>query len=162
MELISNPYDKKIKDLHKWSLRYQKISEVVFYIYFFDMILLLLTSSITFFLVIYQRKTRDLFAVVSLTSYILASASLSIFTFIKFSKVQQEDPEPVGQYLMSLEAFGKFCYLVAHWAFSSQYLKTSHVLPSLLKQANLEFKYHDGSYDNRPSDCLDTTSIALL
>ena len=53
MEFINDPYDKKIKDLHKWSLRYQKISEVVFYIYFFDMILLLLTSSITFFLVIY-------------------------------------------------------------------------------------------------------------
>ena len=162
MELISNPYDKKIKDLQRWSLRYQKVSEVVYYVTFFDMIILLLTSSITFFLVIYQRKTRDLFAVISLTSYILASASLSIFTFVKFSKVQQDPPEQVGQYLVSIEAFGKFCYLIAHWAFSSQYLKTSFVLPSLLKQANLEFKYHDGSYDNRPSDCLDTTSISLL
>ena len=53
MELLDDPYEKKIKELQKWSRMYQKISEAVFYIYFFDMILLLLTSSITFFLVIY-------------------------------------------------------------------------------------------------------------
>ena len=39
------------------------------------------------------------------------------------------------------------------------------MLPSLLKQADVEFKYQDGPNDNRPSDrnrTLNTNSIALL
>ena len=35
--------------------------------------------------------------------------------------------------------FGRFLYMMAHWLFSSQYLRTSKTFPRLLSQAKLEF-----------------------
>ena len=113
MEQGSNSIDDRIND---WNRRYNKINNLVFYVYFFDEIILLLSSSITFFLVIYQRRTRDLFAVASLTSYILASAFLAIYTFVVFAKYLSKDPPVV---LVALESLGRMFYLIAHWSFSS-------------------------------------------
>lgn len=41
-----------------------------------------------------------------------------------------------------------FLYLTAHWAFSSQYLKTSFVLPRVLSMAQLEYKSSDAIRDS--------------
>ena len=132
MEFHSNSTSDPQKDLTKWSKRYTKILSIENEVYFINMAILLVCSSITFLLVIYKRKTRDLFALVSLSSYVFASILLTIYTFVVYFDQGKPDYLDTIRKFEVFESFGTFCYLLAHWAFSSQYLKTSHVLPSLL------------------------------
>ena len=44
-----------------------------------------------------------------------------------------------------------FFYMMAHWAFSAQYWKTSMTLPKVLSEAKLEWASQDTHNENRVS-----------
>ena len=84
MDFEGNNTSDPQKDLEKWSKRYTRILTIENEVYFINMTILLVCSSITFLLVIYKRKTRDLFALVSLSSYVFASIFLTIYSFVVY------------------------------------------------------------------------------
>ena len=55
-----------------------------------------------------------------------------------------------------------FLYLTAHWAVSSQYLKTSFVLPRILSMASLEYKSSDAMRDADNLRAMNRQSLILL
>ena len=67
--------------IHEWNEKYARISHAVFYVDFLNSLLLLTFSSLTTYIVVYQRQRRDLFAVVALTCYILSQLIFCIYTF---------------------------------------------------------------------------------
>ena len=79
------------------------------------------------FLVTYKRKIRDLFVIVLLTCYILASIAFLTYDFAG------------NESYLIFACLGQFFYMIGHWAFASKYLKTSYVLPNLLIQTDLDF-----------------------
>ena len=84
MDFLGTSSSDPHKELNKWSKRYQNILSIENEVYFFNMTILLVCSSITFLLVIYKRKTRDLFALVSLSSYVFSSILLTVYSFIVY------------------------------------------------------------------------------
>ena len=91
MEFEGNNTSDAEKELIRWSKRYTRILSIENEIYFINMAILLVCSSVTFFLVIYKRKTRDLFALISLSSYVSASILLTVYCFVVY--YNEGDPD---------------------------------------------------------------------
>ena len=111
-------------------------------------VVLLSVSLFTFILVVFIRKRRDLFVVSALACYIVVSIIQVSFYIHKLVV----DNGFAGNWEANLLAFGRFCYLIAHWTFSAQYLKTSMVLPRVLQEAKLEYAGDNTIEQNRLSN----------
>ena len=148
MEFLVNLATDTTEDNQAWKTRYQTMDKVATWFERIVDVLLLLCSSITFYIVIYKRKIRNKFAVVLLTSYILASIINLTYRLID------------EQSLAVMVCFGQFFGLVAHWTFPSKYLETSYVLPNVLVVTDLDFMHKRASSNNdTQSDSLDTSEI---
>ena len=121
------------QDTSVWCTRYQIISYVWLWFTTIDNTILLLISSILFFIVVFKRKIRDPFVIVQLTCYILANIAFVIYEIILFYETPKK--------LAIIDCFGRLFYLLGHWAFASKYLRTSYVLPNLLVQTDLDFMH---------------------
>ena len=126
MEILDNLAANATNDTSKWEKRLEKTAKAEAWFLAFNFLLLLFSSSIIFFLVICKRKSRDPFAIILLTNYILAS---TLIVFESFIYVGIPELEKFRKVILS---FGNTFYLFAHWAFASKYLKTTYVLPNLL------------------------------
>ena len=109
----------------------------------------------------YVRGRKDCFAVSSLACYVASSAILIYYCVYYYSHGAASD---YPDWIEVSANLGNFCYLMAHWAFSAQYLKTSMVLPRLLTQAKLEYTSQDTiRRENRLSGrAMNRTSLELL
>ena len=126
--------------IEKWAHKYHTVSVAVVWIYAIISALLLAASSVTAIVVCCVRGRRDCFAISSLACYVASSA---IFAYYSIYNHSHEAAYDVPEWIEFLANLGNFCYLMAHWAFSAQYLKTSMVLPRLLTQAKLEYTSAD-------------------
>ena len=116
MEDFACPATNATNNTSPWVNRYHDVANAQGWSMLFKNLLLLLSSLITFFLVICKRKTRDPFAIILLTSYILGSASIVIETSILKLGFKRKEV------LRASVSFANCCYLLAHWAFASKYL----------------------------------------
>ena len=147
-------------DITKWSSKYNTILSAVWYVYFLNALLLLTFSSLTAYIVIYQRQRYDQFAMVALVCYISSQLIYCVYTFGAY---EDQNSSPAPSWLSFFHMTANFLYLAAHWAFSSQYLKTSFVLPRVLSMAQLEYKSSDAIRDSdQLNRALNRNSLELL
>ena len=133
MEFLVNLFADATKDTQAWTTRLKYIRIAWFWFITIDLVLILISSSIIFFLVVCKRKIRDPFIITQLTCYISCStAFLSYDITLLYINAEQDtsefkDPSTLkgSDSTELLHSIGQFFYLLGHWAFASKYLKTS-------------------------------------
>ena len=93
----------------------------------------IIASLAAIIVVMIVRKRRDLFIVVTLVGFFLSGLIQLIYPYCKAVN-DESDYCTLGkiEWFAYFVTIGPFLYNLAHQAFSSQYLKTSMVLPRLL------------------------------
>ena len=84
-------------------------------------------------IVIFKRKRTDWFL-------IMTPALLLLFAicYIGFSNYRYTDNRSVFAFVFA--NLGNYFYIMAHWVFKVQYLKTSLILPKIFVEAKLEYE----------------------
>ena len=139
--------DKVLKELLYWS---DKGSQVVSFYSKLLLVgngLLFAASLFALGLIVVKRRRFERFIVLTLTFYLLYTG---ILTSINIRDMVSTSIK--AGWLGCLTFAIRFFYLMAHWLFSSQYLRTSKALPILLSQATLEYSAKGNKADNRMSD----------
>ena len=108
--------------------------------------ILFVVSLVAFILVVVVRKRKEYFIILTLAFYMVFSGVVSAIDIRDFSNTEFH-----AEWMEYLLYFAQFLYMMAHWLFSSQYLRTSKTFPRLLSQAKLEYAAHDNKRDNRVS-----------
>ena len=94
------------------------------------------------------RRRTDCFIVVALICYCISISFQVTYWYLAVSHDEIVSLR-LNIYLFLIE---KPFYLIAHWAFSAQYLKTCLVLPRLLSEAKIEFDEDTTTRDSRLSN----------
>ena len=75
MEFLVNLISDATEDTQAWTTRLKFIENAYFWFITIDLVLVLISSSIIFFLVVCKRKIRDPFIITQLTCYISCSTA---------------------------------------------------------------------------------------
>ena len=102
-------------DIEKWNLRYDNISKALIWIYFMEYAILLIATSVIIVIVVFIRKRTDFFVLSTLSCYLVSSIMLVTYSIYFYSM----KPDMLITWLEVVQQFGRFCYMMGHWAFSA-------------------------------------------
>ena len=147
------------EDLNKWCARDSVLQEIANIIFFIGTIVISLCSLSTFVLVACKRKVRDKHFIVLIVSLFLASVFFSIRGYALV--IEHRELETFGTPRIIVNSLGMSCYVLAYWAFSSKYIETSYVLPSVLNRASIDFRKKGSISDSIEADQLERSYVRL-
>ena len=141
------------EDLNKWCARDSVLQEIANIIFFIGTIVISLCSLSTFVLVACKRKVRDKHFIVLLTCLFLSSVFFSIRGYAL--AIEHRKSDSFGAPRVITNSLGMTCYVLAYWTFSSKYIETSYVLPSVLNRASIDFRKKGSLSDSMDIDQLE-------
>ena len=101
------------EQLATWKSRDDKLSKALIWIYIINFIIILLASSVAGVVVLVIRRRKDCFVVTALVCYFASSTIvLSVHAYFHYAETYSRWADYVLQ-------IARFCYLMAHWAFSA-------------------------------------------
>ena len=119
-----------------------------------EYVILLVATLAIIVIVVFIRKRTDFFVISTLSCYLVSSIIVVIYSL--YNHISK--PESPITWLEYVQQFGRFCYMMGHWAFSAQYLKTKMVLPRILNQAKLD---HTRANENKISNRRSATGLVM-
>ena len=84
-------------------------------------------------LVVIIRRRTDWFLIMTPLLLFLYAMCYIVFTYFRYTNNH-------SPYAFILANLGNYFYIMAHWVFKVQYLKTSLVLPKIFIEAKLEYE----------------------
>ena len=84
-------------------------------------------------LVVFVRRRSDWFLVMTPLLLLLFAMCYIVFTYFRYTNIH-------SPYAFIFANLGNYFYIMAHWVFKVQYLKTSLVLPKIFVEAKLEYE----------------------
>ena len=115
------------EEIRYWNEKEKRIIDAYPWIILVCYCMLLVASVTVFIQVVLIRQRKEYFIVLTLFCYIFQSCvNTTIFTLYDTQLTLRDG---WIEFLLSL---GRFLYMMAHWLYSSQYLKTSKTFPRQL------------------------------